>query len=120
MEGRDLETLLGPPSLKPRARMDNNGLPYKGTKSSTTAFLERRYRNPPIIFNGLPHGWTPHAVVLEGMFLIQMSPLPTMNSMEEYVKLLLQRFAKPHFTAGVIKVHVVLGCSQSLLKKLNN
>ena len=46
-EGRDLGTLLGPPSVAPRALMDNQGLPYKGTKSSTTSYLERRYSTPP-------------------------------------------------------------------------
>ena len=106
-EGRDLETLLGPPSMTPRALMDNQGLPYKGTKSSTTAYLERRYTSPPIVNNECPQGWIPHAVILEGMFLIQMSPLPTMSCMEEYVKLLLARFVKPHFIAGAIEVHVV-------------
>ena len=106
-EGADLNTLLGPPSPTPRALMDNDGLPYKGTKSSTTAYLERRYTNPPVIINSLPTGWIPHSVILEGMFLIQMSPLPSMNCMEEYVKLLLSRYVRPHFYAGVIEVHVV-------------
>ena len=106
-EGAELETLLGPPSPTPRALMDSTGLPYKGTKSSTTAYLERRYTNPAIISNTFPTGWIPHSVILEGMFLIQMSPLPTMSCMEEYVKLLLSRYVRPHFRAGVIEVHVV-------------
>ena len=106
-EGADLETLLGPPSPTPRALMDSNGLPYRGTKSSTTTYLERRYTNPPVIINTLPPGWIPNSVILEGMFLIQMSPLPTMSCMEEYVKLLLSRYVRPHFNTGVIEVHVV-------------
>ena len=87
--------------------MDSDGLPYKGTKSYTTTFLERRYTTPPVIVNTLPTGWIPHSVILEGMILIQMSPLPSMNCMEDYVKLLLSRYVKPHFYAGVIEVHVV-------------
>ena len=55
-EEKDLETLLGPPALLPKALMDNDGYPYKGTKSSTTMFLERRYTVPPIISNNLPQG----------------------------------------------------------------
>ena len=106
-EGADLETLLGPPSPIPRALMDNEGLPHKGTKSSTTTYIERWYNNPPVIINSLPTGWIPHTVILEGMFLIQMSPLPAMHCMEEYVKVLLSRYVRPHFTAGVIEVHVV-------------
>ena len=78
-----------------RALMDSDGLPYKGTKSYTTTYLERRYTTPPVIVNTLPTGWLPHSVILEGMFLIQMSPLPSMNCMEDYVKLLLSRYVKP-------------------------
>ena len=39
--------------------------------------------------------------------MIQIAPLPSMTCMEQYVKLLLSRFVKPHFSAGVIEVHVV-------------
>ena len=87
--------------------MDNDGYPYKGTKSSTTTYLERIYTAPPIISNNLPPGWIPHSAILEGMFMIQLSPLPNMTCMEQYVKLLLSRFVKPHFHAGVIEVHGV-------------
>ena len=103
----DLETLLGPPSPVPRALTDSSGFPYKGTKSSTTTYLERQYTNPSKISNMLPMGWIPHSVILEGMFLIQMAPIPSMGSMEEYVKLLLSRYVRPHFNAGAIEVHVV-------------
>ena len=82
--------------------MENQGYPYKGTKSSTTSYLEQRYTAPPIISNQFPPTWIPHAVILEGMFMVQVSPLPTMNNM-----LLLSRFVRPHFNAGVIEVHVV-------------
>ena len=105
-QGKDLGTLLGPP-IAPKALMDSEGLPYKGTKSTTTTYLERRYTNPTVISSDLPPRWIPHAVILEGMFMIQVSPLPIMSSMEEYVKLLISRFVRPHFTAGAIEVHVV-------------
>ena len=36
-----------------------------------------------------------------------MAPIPSMGSMEEYVKLLLSRYVRPHFNAGAIEVHVV-------------
>ena len=62
-EGRDLEALLGPPSLTPRALMDSKALPYKGTKCSTTTYLERRYKTPPALSHEFPHGWIPHAVI---------------------------------------------------------
>ena len=106
-EGVDLETLLGPPSPLPRALIDANGLPYKGTKSTSTTYLQRRYKHPPIIIQELPAGWIPDTVILEGMFLIQTSPILTMSCMQDYVKLLLSRFVRPHFIAGVKSVHVV-------------
>ena len=56
-EGADLESLLGPPSATPRALMDKDGLPYKGTKSSTTTYFERHYTNPHVVINS---GWVPH------------------------------------------------------------
>ena len=99
----DLDTLLGLPSSTPRP-IGKDELPYKGTKSSTTAYFERRYSNPSAIIHPLPVGWIPHSVILEGMFLIQMSPLPSLNCMEEYVKLLLPRYVRPHFYAGTIEV----------------
>ena len=102
-KGADLDTLLGPPSSTPRALIGKDGLPYKGTNSCTTAYFERRYSNPPAIIHSIPVGWIPHSVILEGMFLIQVSPLPSMHCMEEYVKLLLSRYVRPHFYAGTIE-----------------
>lgn len=101
----DLETLLGLPSPVPRALMDS--LPYKGSKSSTTTYLERRYTHPSITRDTLPMAWIPHSVILEGMFLIRTTPLPLTTSMESYVKFLLSRYVRPHFCAGTIEVHVV-------------
>ena len=106
-EGVDLETLLGPPSPVPRALIDANGLPYKGTKSTSTAYLQRRYTHPSIIIQELPSGWIPDVVILEGMFPIQTSPMSTMNCMQDYLKLLVSRFVRPHLAAGVQQVHVV-------------
>lgn len=117
-EGVDLETLLGPPSPVPRALSDASGLPYKGTKSTSTTYLQRRYTHPSII---IPLGWIPDAVILEGMFLIQMSPISTMSCMQDYVKLLLSQLARPHLVAGVTEVHVVFdapGAQQETPKEI--
>ena len=110
----DAESLFGPIQSVPRALMGANGLPYKSNKSSTTTYLQNRYNNPPAIINTLPGGWVPDTVILEGMFLIQTPPLPTMSCMKEYVQLLLARFVRPHFVAGVMAVHVVFDCPSSL------
>ena len=37
-----------------------------------------------------------------------------MSCMQDYVKLLLARFVRPHFAAGVKEVHVVFDCPGSL------
>lgn len=118
MSGTDMESLFGPIQAVPRALVDADSLPYKANKSATTAHLGHRYQNPPAIINTLPSGWVPDTVILEGMFLIQTSPLPTMSCMEDYVKLLLARFVCPHFTAGAKEVHVVFDCPGSLPETL--
>lgn len=87
--------------------MGADGLPYKGTKSSTTTFLQRRYTDPAAVIQQLPIGWVPDTVILEGMFMIQISPLPTMSCMQDYVKLLISKFLQPHLRCGVKEIHVV-------------
>ena len=60
-------------------------------------------------------------MILEGMFLIQTSPMSTMNCMQYYVKLLLSRFVRPHLAAGVQQVHVVFdvpGAQQETPKEI--
>ena len=101
------DMLYGPISPVPRALVDSNGLPYKGSKSNTTTYLENRYRQASVIVPAFPPGWVPDVVILEGMFMIQTSPIPTMSYMTDYVQYLLTRFVCPHFAAGVKEVHVV-------------
>ena len=48
--------LYGPVSPLPRALVDSNGLPYKGSES-----------------NAFPPGWDPDIIILEGMFTIQIN-----------------------------------------------
>ena len=50
---------------------------------------------------------TPQSVVLEGMLMIQTPAIATMSTMQDYVKLLHNRYVKPHLIAGAIEVHVV-------------
>ena len=103
----DLKSLLGPILPIPRAIVGCNGLTYKGTKSHSTACFKKRYHNPTVVTETLPTGWTPDDVILEGMFLIHTRPLASSSSMQDYVKLLLRRFIKPHFQSGVHELHLV-------------
>lgn len=89
----------------PRAISDPHGKPHTGAKSYALKWLEKRYKD--IIITALPCGWIPEVVVLEGMFLIQTSPLNTHQSMKEYSLFLLRRFALPHFVRGSTEVHLV-------------
>ena len=59
---------------------------HKGQKSYTTTWLESCYND--LICNQLPGGWVPD-VVLEGMFMINTSPLTTHNTMKDYSQFLL-------------------------------
>ncbi|SMN01637.1 hypothetical protein SPONN_2737 [uncultured Candidatus Thioglobus sp.] len=91
-------------SSLPKALVDKNGLPYKSTKSSTTKYLMKRYKDSPIISSHLP--WFPTSVILEGMFMIQSAPLPTNENMKEYANMLFIRYVKFHYTSNAIDVHV--------------
>ena len=89
----------------PRALVDGKGLPYKGSKSTTTTYLKNRYKQLPVVTSTLPEGWAPEVAILD---LIQTSPIPTTTCMEDYVHLLLSRFIHPQFTAGVAEIHLCL------------
>ena len=58
----------------PRAIADPDGIPHKGTKSSTTAFYLQRY-GEEVILSSFPQDWLPDTVILEGMFMINTPPL---------------------------------------------
>ena len=96
--------LFASASSLPRALFDKNGLPYKSNKSSTTKYLVKWYKNSPILSSRLP--WFPTSVILEGMFMIQMVPLPTIDRIRDYAKMLFIRYAKFHFISA-IEVHIV-------------
>ena len=77
-----------------------NGLPYKSAKSATTPYLEKRYKSVPVLITRLP--WVPTSVIMEGMFMVQTEPFPTIENMKEYVKMLFLKYVRPHYVSGVI------------------
>ena len=89
----------------PRAISDSHGNPHKGQKSYTTKWLSKRYKDS--ITNALPLNWTPDIVILEGMFLINTTPLCTHRCMKDYCTFLLRRFILSHLSSGSSEVHVV-------------
>ena len=77
-------------SSVPLALVGKDGLPYKSAKHLTTKYLTNRYKD--ILLTSLQ--WTPTSVILEGMFMIQMTPFPTIQKMKEYAKMLCVRYIK--------------------------
>ena len=51
-------------------------MPHKGNKSMITTVLENRHKGQ-VVFNTFPQGWMPDIVVLEGLFIIHTTPLPS-------------------------------------------
>lgn len=91
----------------PLALCDNEGVPLKGQKSYTTHFLEARYKNakPKVFLINMP--WKPNCAMLEGMFLINTTPLGSHKTMLDYTKFLYNRFIKTQFRNGCNEVHVI-------------
>ena len=84
--GQPLQNLAEQYIPYPLAISDNKGAPLKGQKSNATNFLEQRYKTSdnPVILNHIPAGWTPQCVIIEGMFIINTSPLGTHTTYGEY------------------------------------
>jgi hypothetical protein len=90
----------------PRAIADTNGIPHKGQKSATTTFFPKKY-GEEVILNKFPPGWIPHSAILEGMFLINTTPLNIHSCMIEYTTFIFVRHAGKYLTSGVNEVHIV-------------
>ena len=50
----------------PKALVGADGLPNKGRKNSTTAYLAKCYNG---VLQNLPASWKPHSVIIDGMVL---------------------------------------------------
>ena len=92
-------------SKYPRAIADVNGLPHKGSKSTLTEKISKRYQS--VVVNNLPTGWTPDTVIIDGMFLINTSPLRSTTTISHYATLLFNRFITPYYLAGAKEVHLI-------------
>ena len=93
----------------PRANATTDGKPVQGTKSNTTKALEKRYANatPPIIITSLKSGWVPETVVMEGMFLINITPWSAHKNIGEYADFLIRQHILPHFRGMSKQVHLL-------------
>ena len=93
----------------PLAICDHDGNQLKGQKSYTTNSIQGRYKtsSPPVFTNNLPIGWTPQCVLIDGMFLINTSPLGSHKTLADYAIFLLRRHAILQFNRGSEEVHII-------------
>ena len=70
-------------TVMPQALCDSEGLPNKGNKKNWTDKLQKRYF---ILTPDLPLSWTPEAVLMDGMFFINITPLQHTSNVQEYGK----------------------------------
>ena len=93
----------------PRAIATPEGHPIKGAKANATKVLEKRYENATtqIIRTALPVGWVPEATIIEGMFLINITPWSAHHNIGEYAEFLLRQHILPHFRNGSNEVHLL-------------
>ena len=91
----------------PVALCDHDGKLLKGQKSYTTNSLEARYKTsqPPVFTAALPTGWRPQCSLIEGMFLINTTPLSSHKTISDYAKFLLKRYVVSQFSRGSEEVH---------------
>ena len=92
----------------PRAICTSDGLPNKGQKSNALKFYQKRYDT--VITCIYPPLWEPDTIILEGMFLINSSPLYGQHkTFLDYAIFLVKRWIFPHLsrTSVVKEVHVL-------------
>ena len=87
----------------PRAIANSDGQPTKGAKSNTTKVYEKRYEHasPPVFHASFPTDWRPDAVIMEGMFLINITPWSAHRSMANYADFLIKQHILIHYRKEV-------------------
>lgn len=89
----------------------NMEYPHKSAKCSWTNKLTTHYQTlrprPQVFGNKLPTDWIPQCVVIDAMFIIHTKCLRSTKTIEDYAKLLFNRFIKGYLSCGVTEIHVV-------------
>lgn len=85
----------------PRVIATEYGIPQKGQKSNITKYYQSIYCKAFI--DKFPPDWLPESVIIEGMFIINATPVKK-QSMFDYVKYLFERFFGWHIHAGVAEI----------------
>ena len=85
-----------------------NGLPYSASKCSTTQFYQNRYSgNVKDLFSDKLDHSKYECAILEGMFLLNTSPLGSCTTYLEYGEFFLRRWIETYFRLGYSEVHVI-------------
>lgn len=102
----------------PRALATSDGSPTKGTKANSTKVYEKRYESvsPPIISTSLPQAWAPDAVIVEGMFMINVTPWSVHKTLGNYGEFLIRQHILPHFRNGATEVHLLFDDPESQIQ----
>ena len=112
----------------PRAIATIDGKPVKGAKANITKCYERRYDKvtPQIVTTSLQNGWIPHSVIMEGMFLINISPWSSHKTIGDYADFLLKQHILPHYrNVTTTEVHLLFDdpdsqqCSPKYFERLH-
>lgn len=92
----------------PMALSDEDGVPIKAVKSTASHVLRSWYSESFIsVLPGQPYSFTT-AIIIEGMFIINTSPLATHRTFDEYAEFLFSRWVtKPQILHKAVEIHVV-------------
>ena len=60
-----------------------------------------------VVNDTLPQNWVPHAVIIDGMFLLYAPPPPGTTTVLEFSRILSERYIAPYFEAGALEVHLL-------------
>ena len=93
----------------PRAIADADGIPCKGVKANTTKVLERRYSGIIVAF--IPPPRHPDVIVLDGMVILNSSPLKiaSTRTFQHYIRFLVHRWIMPYLKVpATVELHIVL------------
>ena len=96
-------------STLPRAISDANGIPEKGQKSAASQIFKSLYKEAFVsVLPDSKNENTCTAVIIEGMFIINTSPLSTHKTFDDYAGFLFQRWVtRSQFQFKASEIHII-------------
>ena len=106
LTGEKLEEACHQLTELPRALVDEDGLPVKGNKSKVITTYTNRY-GEQLASTNLPDQWTANSVIIDGMFLLHITPQSEQTSLSQYYSMLATRHILPFYKSGALEVHLI-------------